>query len=63
MARNGVERAVYVGDTTGDRDAARLAGVPFVHAAYGYGRVPDPDAAIQAFRDLPEAVKELLPAL
>ena len=63
MTRNGVERAVYVGDTTGDRDAARLAGVPFIHAAYGYGEVPDPDAAIQAFRDLPEAVKELLPAL
>ena len=63
MARNGLERAVYVGDTAGDQAAARLAGVPFVHAAYGYGQVPAPDAAIQTFRDLPEAVKKLLPAL
>lgn len=61
MERNGVERAVYVGDTTGDRAAARLAGIPFVHAAYGYGKVPEPDAAIQSLRELPEAVKKLLP--
>ena len=61
MERNGIERAVYLGDTAGDQAAARLAGVPFVHAAYGYGVVPDPDAAIQAFRELPAAVKKLLP--
>ena len=61
MERNGVERAVYVGDTTGDRAAARLAGIPFIHAAYGYGQVPEPDAAIQSLRELPEAVKKLLP--
>ena len=61
MERNGVERAVYVGDTSGDRAAARLAGIPFIHAAYGYGKVPEPDAAIQSLRELPEAVKKLLP--
>ena len=61
MERNGVERAVYVGDTTGDLAAARRAGIPFVHAAYGYGQVPEPDAAIQSLRELPEAVKKLLP--
>ena len=61
MERNGVERAVYVGDTAGDLAAARRAGVLFVHAAYGYGKVPEPDAAIQSLRELPEAVKKLLP--
>ena len=61
LERNGVERAVYVGDTTGDLVAARRAGIPFVHAAYGYGKVPEPDAAIQSLRELPEAVKKLLP--
>ena len=61
MERNDVERAVYVGDTTGDLVAARRAGIPFVHAAYGYGQVPEPDAAIQSLRELPEAVKKLLP--
>ena len=61
MERNDVERAVYVGDTEGDRLAARQAGIPFIHAAYGYGKVPEPDAAIQSLRELPEAVKKLLP--
>ena len=61
MERNDVERAIYVGDTEGDRLAARQAGIPFIHAAYGYGKVPEPDAAIQSLRELPEAVKKLLP--
>ena len=28
---------VYVGDTTGDRDSAAKAGVPFIFATYGFG--------------------------
>ena len=61
MERNGIERAVYVGDTAGDLAAARRAGVLFVHAAYGYGAAPECDGVIRAFRELPEAVKKLLP--
>lgn len=38
--RNGLQRPVYVGDTAMDRDAAEKAGVPFLHAAYGFGQVP-----------------------
>ena len=40
MERNGIERAVYVGDTLMDMQAADQAGVPFIHAAYGF-RKPD----------------------
>ncbi len=43
MTRSGVERAIYIGDTLSDYEAARLAGVPFVHAAYGFGHVPEAD--------------------
>ncbi|HVV54305.1 MAG TPA: HAD family hydrolase [Mucilaginibacter sp.] len=32
---------VYVGDTTGDRDSAAKAGVPFIYASYGFGRVDE----------------------
>ncbi|HZX57147.1 MAG TPA: HAD family hydrolase [Mucilaginibacter sp.] len=32
---------VYVGDTTGDRDSAAKAGVPFIFASYGFGKVED----------------------
>lgn len=38
VARNGLQQPVYVGDTKGDEEAAHEAGVPFVHAAYGFGR-------------------------
>ncbi|MFI5161303.1 MAG: HAD family hydrolase [Sphingobacteriales bacterium] len=30
---------VYVGDTNGDRDSATKAGVPFIFASYGFGKV------------------------
>lgn len=38
--RNHVKRPVYVGDTVLDHTAAEKAGVPFIHAAYGFGKVP-----------------------
>lgn len=37
--RNHLDKAVYIGDTQGDYDAAREAGLPFIHARTGYGRV------------------------
>ncbi len=39
--RNGLKSPVYVGDTILDKEAAEKAGVPFIHAAYGFGTVPD----------------------
>lgn len=39
MERNHLRRPVYVGDTAMDQEAARLAGIPFLHAAYGFGKV------------------------
>ena len=37
MERNGVTKAVYVGDTQGDADAAAKAGIPFIFTEYGFG--------------------------
>lgn len=37
--RNGLQKPVYVGDTQLDRESAEKAGVPFIHAAYGFGKV------------------------
>lgn len=39
VERNGLKRPVYVGDTQLDCESAGLAGVPFIHAAYGFGKV------------------------
>lgn len=60
MERNGVERAIYVGDTQGDLDAADLAGVPFVHAAYGFGQVDRATPAIHSLDELPALAARLL---
>ncbi len=51
--RNGLDRAVYLGDTMGDYEAATEAGVPFLHAAYGYGTVPEGTPLIRDIRELP----------
>ena len=57
MERNGVTRAVYVGDTSGDEQSARVAGIPFVYAAYGFGKAVAPDYTVQAFEELPKLME------
>lgn len=37
MERHGITSAAYIGDTQGDAEAARDAGIPFVWASYGFG--------------------------
>ncbi len=57
MERQGITDCIYVGDTQGDADAAKQAGVPFIHAAYGFGKVDACAAALDDIRRLPETVK------
>jgi len=59
-ARRGITDCIYVGDTQGDADAATEAGVPFVHAAYGFGKVDACAAAIDSLKELPETVMRIL---
>ena len=55
--RNGVDKAVYVGDTDGDYNATCYAGLPFIHAAYGYGKPHEQTSEIKSFDELLRAVK------
>lgn len=50
--QNGLKDPVYVGDTIGDFEACRKAGVPFVLAEYGFGEVSEPDMRISKPMDL-----------
>ena len=59
MERQGIRSALYIGDTTGDMNAAREAGVRFFHAAYGFGAVPAGTPAITALSELITQIKEI----
>lgn len=59
MERNGTARAAYIGDTQGDCEASARAGVPFIHAAYGFGRVESAAAELQSITQLPEAAERV----
>lgn len=49
----GLKAPVYIGDTMGDYEASKKAGVPFIFAAYGFGVVKeDQVATINEFAEL-----------
>ncbi|MBR4555569.1 MAG: HAD family hydrolase [Ruminococcus sp.] len=60
MERQGIDKCVYLGDTAGDEEAAREAGVPFIHAAYGFGTPEAPDASISSLAELSGAAGRLI---
>ena len=66
IARNGLDCAVYVGDTVSDSGGARIAGIPFIYAKYGFGenkkreKTEDYDRAIDSLRELRAAVGSLI---
>lgn len=58
--RNHLGPVLYLGDTQKDCDAAALAGVPFVHAAYGFGTIDHPVPRLDRLADLPALAAQLL---
>lgn len=52
MARNHLKNAVYVGDTQGDAQACKEAGIPMIFASYGFGKVEDAKYRINNFEEL-----------
>lgn len=56
MERNQLQEAVYVGDTQGDYNACKEAGIPFIFAEYGFGDVPEADRRLQSIRQLTDMI-------
>lgn len=52
VRRNQLEDAVYVGDIQGDYDSSVKAGVRFIHAAYGFGKIDCETPYIQTVKEL-----------
>ena len=56
MKRNSIKHAAYIGDTLGDINASKLAGIDFIYAKYGFGEVEKPDYTINSFEELEQIV-------
>lgn len=52
ITRNKLESPVYVGDTSGDAQSAKVAGIPFVYARYGFGNVSEYDYCIDSIKEI-----------
>lgn len=52
IQRNHLQNTAYVGDTIRDAEGAAVAGIPFIHAAYGFGEVKACAMKLHTFRDL-----------
>lgn len=61
IERNRLRSPAYVGDTEGDRVAARKCGIPFFHVTYGFGVCSEFDGQYAAFPELVGALMKESP--
>lgn len=54
IQRNHIEKAFYIGDTQGDYNASKIAGIPFLYAKYGFGTVDAEVPFIESITQLPD---------
>ena len=52
MRKHNIGSCIYIGDTQGDLEACREAGIPFVFCAYGLGQAERYDAKIDKIEEL-----------
>ena len=57
IADNKIEKAVYVGDTRIDLEAAYKNNIPFVYAKYGFGKSINTNYSINEINELPNVLK------
>lgn len=54
--RNNLKNPVYVGDTQGDCNACKIAGVDFIFAEYGFGQADSYTAKINSFEQVEKLI-------
>lgn len=52
MEKHQLKNPVYVGDTQGDAEQTRMAGIPFIFVSYGFGQTADFDHKFDDFESL-----------
>lgn len=60
IERNKLKKSVYVGDTMGDLEGAKYAGIPFIYAEYGFGQLGDMKYSINKISDISKIVGSIL---
>lgn len=55
-----IDKALYVGDTHMDEISTKKAGLPFIHAKYGFGNATNPDGIAEEFSSLSSLVRNIL---
>ena len=60
VKRNNLTAACYVGDVQSDYDATFKAGLPFIHAKYGFGTINAEVPYINSFDELIKVVPEVI---
>lgn len=60
LQNEGIDKAIYIGDTLKDKLESEKAGVLFIHAAYGFGKIEPEGYAIASLSELPPLAKRLL---
>ena len=54
IRKHNIGSCIYIGDTQGDLEACREAGIPFIFCAYGLGQAESWDAKIDSIEELLE---------
>ncbi|SEM58943.1 phosphoglycolate phosphatase [Mucilaginibacter gossypiicola] len=52
MDKHNLKSPVYIGDTNGDAEQTRIAGIPFAFVSYGFGNTDDYDVKFDDFESL-----------
>ncbi|AYL95954.1 HAD family hydrolase [Mucilaginibacter celer] len=52
MDKHNLQSPIYIGDTNGDAEQTRLAGLPFIFVSYGFGNTDDYDQKFDDFESL-----------
>ena len=58
-ARNGIRSPVYLGDTQGDSDACKQAGIPFIWASWGFGQSTGYIEKAESYPELVAIIRKL----
>lgn len=57
--KENIDEVIYVGDTLKDKEESEKAGVRFIHARYGFGKIENDKNYIDSLEELPNKIEEM----